>query len=272
VGNCNSKVFFLMKLEIKVFKFFYCLMFFLAVLPISATSAVLDWDTNNWPLPSLAQSYNVGGNNINISIGGDTTRLNTAGNPASPETNQHLNGGTTNEDALFIRTDFVATNEDIIITIDFTHPGGVSDLSFTFWDVDADIPQWNDELRVTAIANGVTVDPSSVSNGVTNSPIGTDGSIGDPADNNNAGNASADGNVTFTFNQTRITQVTIVYSNATTGTPGNQWISLHDLTFDIAPTITKAFSPNTMTVGDVSTLTLNLGNNDINADAYCKLG
>ena len=213
----------------------------------------------------FAQSYNVGGSNINISIGGDTARLNTTGNPASPETNQHLNGGTTNEDALFIRTDFVATNEDIIITIDFTHPGGVSDLSFTFWDVDADIPQWNDELRVTAIANGVTVDPSSVSNGVTNSPIGTDGSIGDPADNNNAGNASADGNVTFTFNQTRITQVTIVYSNATTGTPGNQWISLHDLTFDIAPTITKAFSPNTMTAGDVSTLTLNLGNNDINA-------
>ena len=240
-------------------------MLVIGAFPILATSAVLDWDANNWPLPSLAESYNVGGSNINIGISGNTGQLNTTGNPASPETNQHLNGGTTNEDALFIRTDFVATNEDITITINFTHPGGVSDLSFTFWDVDADIPQWNDEIRVNAIANGVTVNPSSVSDGVTNSPIGANGTIGDPADNNNAGNASADGNVTFTFNQTRITQVTIVYSNATTGTPGNQWISLHDITFDIAPTITKSFSPDAMTSGDVSTLTIDLDNNDTSA-------
>ncbi len=236
----------------------------LIVIPANVFSAVLDWDVNNWPLPSLAQTYNIGGSNINFTISGDTARLNTTGNPASPETNQYLTGGTTNEDALFIRTDFANTSEDITITIDFTHPGGVSDLSFTFWDVDADIPQWNDQLQVTAVADGLTVNPSSVSDGVTNSPIGSNGSIGDPADNNNAGNASADGNVTFTFNQTRITQVTIVYSNATTGTPGNQWISLHDLTFNIAPTVSKTFSPDTMTAGDVSTLTINLGNNDTN--------
>ncbi len=234
------------------------------VIPTTVFSAVLDWDVNNWPLPSLAQTYNVGGSNINVTISGNTAQLNTTGNPASPETSQYLTGGTVNEDALFIRTDFVNTSQNITVTIDFTHPGGVSDLSFTVWDVDADIPQWNDRLQVTAVAGGATVNPSSVSDGVTNSPIGANGSIGDPADNNNAANASSDGNVTFTFNQTRITQLTIVYTNATTGTPGNQWISLHDLTFDVAPTLTKLFSPDTMTVGDVSTLTINLGNNDTN--------
>ncbi len=245
-------------------KTIHCLFFLLLVLPLPVISAVLDWDVNNWPLPSLAQTYNVGGSNINISIGGATGQLNTGGNPASPETNQYLTGGTTNEDALFIRTDFTNSGQNVVITLDFTHPGGVGGLSFTFWDVDADIPQWNDRLQVTAVANSVTVNPTNVSDGITNSPIGANGSVGDPADNNNAANASADGNVTFTFNQTGITQVTIVYSNATTGNPGNQWISLHDLSFDIPPALTKSFSPDPITAGGVSTLTLNLSNNDSN--------
>jgi len=249
--------------KIGINKIFAVLLLILIVIPVNVFSAVLDWDVNNWPLPSLSQTYSVGGSNINIVIGGDTVQLNTTGNPASPETNQHLTGGTTNEDALFIRTDFVATSEDITITIDFTHLGGVSDLSFTLWDVDATSTQWIDQVQVTATAGGSAVNPSSISDGVTNIP-GVNTSTGFPI-TSNAANNSSDGNATFTFNQTNITQVVITYRNTTTGTPGNQWISLHDLTFDVAPTITKAFSPDTMTAGDVSTLTINLGNNDTNA-------
>lgn len=248
--------------KIEINKIFAVLLLILIVMPANVYSAVLDWDVNNWPLPSLSQTYNVGGSNINITIGGDTGQLNTTGNPASPETNQHLTGGTTNEDSLFIRTDFVLTNEDITITLDFAHPGGVSDLSFTFWDVDATSPQWIDQVQVTATAGGSTVNPSSISDGVTNNP-GVNTSTGFPI-SSNAANNSSDGNATFTFNQTNISQVVITYRNTTTGTPGNQWISLHDLTFDVAPTVSKAFSPDTMTVGDVSTLTINLGNNDVN--------
>lgn len=129
--------------------------------------------------------------------------------------------------------------------------------------MDADIPQWIDEVQVTAVAGGSIVNPSSTSAGATNTP-GINTSTGFPVDNNNADNDSSDGNATFTFNQTNITQVTIVYSNTTTGTPGNQWISIHDISFDIAPVITKQFSPSSITSGGVSRVTLNLNNTDTN--------
>ena len=182
--------------EIEINKIIVILLLVIIVMPANVFSAVLDWDANNWPIPSLAQTYNVGGSNINFTISGDTARLNTTGSPASPETNQHLTGGTTNEDALFIRTDFITTSEDVAITIDFTHPGGVSDLSFTFWDVDATSPQWIDQVQVTATAGGLTVNPSSISDGVTNNP-GVNTSTGFPI-SSNAANDSSDGNVTFT--------------------------------------------------------------------------
>jgi uncharacterized repeat protein (TIGR01451 family) len=254
-------------LKTKVFKFFVCFLVFSTLLPSSAISAVLDWDVHTWPapvggLPTLSRTYSVGGSNIGITISGNTNRLITTGNPVSPETNQYLTGGTTNQEALFIRTDFVNTGENIVITMNFSHPGGVSDLSFTVWDVDATSPQWIDRVQVTAIAGGSTVNPSSISDGVTNNP-GINTTTGFPT-NANAANNSADGNATFSFNQTNITQVRIVYSNVTTGTPGNQWISIHDLTFDVPPTVTKQFSPNPITAGGVSRLTINLGNNDTN--------
>ena len=242
------------------------LILFNAVSPIPAISAVLDWDTNAWPspvsgTPTLSQTYSVGGSNIDITFSGNTAQLVTTGSPISPETNQYLTGGTTNEDALFVRTDFVNTTQNVVITLDFSHPGGVSDLSFTVWDIDADEPQWVDQVQVTAIAGGSPVNPSSITDGVTNAP-GINTSTGSPIDNNNAANNSSDGNATFTFNQTGITQVTIVYSNVTPGTPGNQWISIHDISFDIPPTVTKQFSPDPITAGGVSTLTISLSNND----------
>jgi len=212
---------------VSAFKFIVLILF--STVSTNSVSAVLDWDANNWPTGSFAETFSVGGSDVNISITGDTGQLNTTGNPAAPEISQFLTGGLNPaEDALFIRTDFVNTGQDVTITLDFLHPGGVSDLSFTLWDVDADEPGWVDELRINAVANGVTVNPSNISNGVTNSPILPNGSIGDPVDDSNALNDTADGNVTFAFNQTGISQIVIVYSNATTGTPTNQWISLHD--------------------------------------------
>ncbi len=257
------------ELSTKVLHVLPFLILFNAVLPMSAISAVLDWDTNAWPspvggTPTLSQTYSVGGSNIDITFSGNTAQLVTTGSPIAPETNQYLTGGTTNQDALFVRTDFINTTQNIVMTLNFLHPGGVSGLNFTVWDIDADEPQWVDQVQVTALAGGTPVNPSSITDGVTNNP-GINNSTGFPTNNNNAANNSSDGNATFTFNQTNITQVTIVYSNVTTGTPGNQWISIHDISFDISPTVTKQFSPDPITAGAVSTLTITLGNNDTNS-------
>ena len=235
--------------------------------PMSAQAAILDWSANAWaPTGGLTETYSVGGSNVIFAFedldGGLTTTAD--GSPGSPETNIFQTGGT-GDTTLFIRTNFTDVfNDEITITIDFTHPGGVSDVSFSLFDMDAASPQWIDESIVTATNGTNTFDPSSIISSVSNQVIGTNTVRG----TSSAGNTSANGNATFTFNQTGITQITIVYSNATgTSQPPNhnQWISLHDITFDVPPTVTKQFSPSTITAGGVSTLTIDLGNNDTTA-------
>jgi len=239
----------------------------LVVVPANVFSAVLDWDdvTNTWaPTGSLTQTYNIGGSNITFTFSDPNSGLDTGGSPGAPETSIFQTGGT-GETTLFIRTNFADVfNDQIIVTIDFTHPGGVSDVSFSLFDMDATSPQWIDDAVITATDGTNTFNPSLITPSSANQVIGANTVRGTAG----SGNTSANGNAAFTFNQTGITQISIVYSNATaTSQPPthNQWISIHDISFDVAPTVTKAFSPDTVTVGDTSTLTINLGNNDVNA-------
>lgn len=236
----------------------------LGVVPANVFSAVLDWDAiaNAWaPTGSLTQTYNIGGSNTTITFSDPDSGLDTGGSPGAPETSIFQTGGT-GETTLFIRTNFVDVfNDQIVVTIDFTHPGGVSDVSFSLFDMDATSPQWIDDAVITATDGSNTFNPSLITPGTANQVIGTSTVRGTAA----SGNTSANGNAAITFNQIGITQISIVYSNATaTSQPPthNQWISIHDISFDVAPTVTKSFSPDIMTAGDVSTLTLNLGNND----------
>ncbi len=236
----------------------------LGVVPANVFSAVLDWDAvaNTWaPTGSLTQTYNIGGSNIIITFSDPDSGLDTGGSPGAPETSIFQTGGT-GETTLFIRTNFADVfNDQIVVTIDFTHPGGVSDVNFSLFDMDATSPQWIDDAVITATDGTNTFNPSLITPGIANQVIGTNTVRGTAA----SGNTSANGNAAITFNQTGITQISIVYSNATaTSQPPthNQWISIHDISFDVAPTVTKSFSPGIMTAGDVSTLTLNLGNND----------
>ncbi|TXT20760.1 MAG: hypothetical protein FD138_4158 [Planctomycetota bacterium] len=127
--------------------------------------AVLDWDTVDWTSGSLSQSFSVGGGTVSFSITGDTGDF-FSGSPDDDTTNS--GGLSPVQESVLFDMDFESQttigDEAVTVTIGFTHPGGVSNVSFTIFDVD--LSSWTDQIIVTA-NNGATINPSSVTVGST---------------------------------------------------------------------------------------------------------
>ena len=205
----------------------------------------LDWDAVSWPATTLGNSYAVGSGNVAIAISGDTGRF-LAGYPVD---NSSFNTGGLSpaQDSLHLYVDFTANTQQIVLTIDFTHPGGVSNVSFTLFDIDngSGTPRsFIDQVAAFATIGGVGGnDPTSLTlvGGGTTSLVDTDGdTTNDAARGNgtttNAGSASNAGNATFTFGQSGITRITLVYNNylgspGVSANPAGQAVSLHDISF-----------------------------------------
>lgn len=193
--------------------------------------AVLDWDTVDWTAGSLSQSFSVGGGTVSIGITGDTNRfINT-----TPDDNTTNTGGLSpTQQSLLLDMNFAAQttigDEAVTVTIGFSHTGGVSNVSFTIFDVD--LSTWTDQIIVTA-NNGATVNPSSVTVGSTVSFDGVNKVTGTASN----ASTSANGNATFTFSQSGITQITMVYQSGRLADPTEQYISLHDINFNVAPVL-----------------------------------
>lgn len=233
----------------------------------------LNWDTVTWPAGGLSQSYTIGSGDVSVTFNqsGDTPPGDTTAFISStPAIDQTSTGGLpSQEDTLFIRIDYgVGSINQAPIVVDFTHPGGVSNVSFTMFDLDADA--WVDEVEVTATDGTSTFNPSSVVDSTSNDNAfdGTNTVTGI----NNTDHTTDDGNATFTFNQSGITQLTILYRNAVTASnPAIQRIYLHDINFtypesDIA--IVKSHTGN-FTENQNGTYTLSVSNN---ASASTEVG
>ena len=246
-----------------------CMLFVWSInVAVADVATQLDWDTVTWPSGSLSQTYTIGSGDVSVRFNqptdtppGDTTAFIST----TPIIDQTATGGlSAQEDTLFIRIDYgVSSINQVPIVIDFTHPGGVSNVSFTLFDLDADA--WVDEVEVTATDGTNTFNPSSVADSTSNDNVfdGTNTVTGI----NNTDHATDDGNATFTFNQSGITQVTILYRNAVGVTnPAIQRVYLHDIDFtypesDLA--ITKSHS-NNFTENQIGVYTLSVSN-DVSA-------
>ena len=114
--------------------------------------------------------------------------------------------------------------QGFLITIDFSHPGGVSNVGFSIFDVDQgggsgfidEIVATSNQGTPTTTINGTrnTVVAAGIVRGTGNSPASQDF-----------------GNATFQFAQTGITQIQIYYKNA--GGQTTQGIALHDISFTV---------------------------------------
>ena len=204
-----------------------------------AAPVTLDWDTNPWPSTSpttLSHAVlGVGNGDVNITFSdpdGALVRFPGGGAPASPTTNATLNTPlNAGQQNLFIRATSNNGPGFITIRFDFTHPDGITDLSFRIYDIDADLSQWLDVLDVTgtALIGGGTLNPDSVTGSGSPSWSWTPGSSTITGAEPNQGNANDNGTATVTF-ATRITSFEIVYRNGTSPF-GNQWVGISDLTF-----------------------------------------
>ncbi|MFK7795791.1 MAG: DUF11 domain-containing protein [Gammaproteobacteria bacterium] len=218
----------------------------------------LDWDVLTWAAGSTSQTYTIGSGDVAISLNGptDTPAGDTSGLAnGSPFITDDLTGGLSPiQESLEINVDYPATSsQQIPIIIDFTHPGGVRDVSFSIFDLDRG--SWTDVVEVTATTDGINYfNPTTIvdnaannSNGV-NTVTGTGGSV-----------SSSNGTATFTFASSGITQIRIIYSNQNTAF---QWIALHDINFTyLEPdlSITKTHT-GVFNQGDIESYTLSVSN------------
>lgn len=185
----------------------------------------LDWDTSTWAAGSLTQSYGLGAGNVNVSVSGDVSRLTNN----TPELRQSPTGGLSPaQSSLVLEADYASGSEQVVISFGFTHSGGVRDLSFSVFDIDANAsgnPQ--DQITVTASDGSATFVPT-----ITPSTFNT---VVPPASLVGLANVnvnSPDGNGTFVFSDTGITTLTIIYRYpGTAGNPATQSFALHDITF-----------------------------------------
>jgi uncharacterized repeat protein (TIGR01451 family) len=218
----------------------------------------LNWDVLTWPAGSTSQTYTIGSGDVSISLNGptDTSPGDIAGLAnGSPFITNDLTGGLSPvQDSLEINVDYsVSSSQQIPIVIDFTHPGGVRDVSFSIFDLD--LGSWIDVVEVTATSDGINFfNPTAIADSAANSSdgvntvTGTSGSV-----------SSSNGTATFTFANSGITQIRIIYRNQTTAF---QWIALHDINFtylepdlSIIKTHTGVFNQ-----GDIESYTLRVSN------------
>jgi uncharacterized repeat protein (TIGR01451 family) len=153
---------------------------------------------------------------------------------------------------------------DVSTTV-ITMPGAVPGAQFKLFDVDFGSGSYADKVTVTGTFNGLPVTPT-MTNGISNYVVGNT-AIGDAG----ATDTTADGTVTVTF-ASAVDTITVVYGNHTTApaNPGNQWMSIHDITFckpQVALALTKvtavyddSVNPVFATPGNDVTYTIALSN------------
>ena len=235
-------------------------LFAAAVVLLSGSNArgvVLDWDTVTWTNGSLTNSYDIDpaneGNDVTVSVSGDTSRLGSeATGERTPALTTNVTGGLSPaQKTLTIFLDLTSTTQGVTLTVDFAafYPQGVENLSFSLFDIDfanesgngADFRDQVRSISATTIG-GATVWPTITTSGA-NRATGTGANqvvngIATAAD------STAAGNVLFDFGGAVITSFTFTYGSGDTkhSDPTNQHMGLHDITFTPVPEITPALT------------------------------
>jgi hypothetical protein len=224
---------------------FSLLLLALLVSPRVGQAVVLDWDTVTWS-GGMSQAFNIDSSNSNngstndvfISISGNTNRF-----AIAPTVNTNLTGGLSPvENGLFLNMDYTTRTESITVLVGLNYSGGVSNLTFTLFDVDRLVggsdSGYTDKISsiIGRGTNGAVVLPTITTN-AGNVVVGT-GSNAYVRGVSSISDTSGVGTVTFTFS-TAITNFSFTYGNETNApsNPGNQWITLYDISFDAKPKV-----------------------------------
>src|SRR5437870_222551 len=112
----------------------------------TASAVVLDWSTLSWTPGSLTNSYDVDpaspGNDVTVTIGGDTGQLQpslVSPNPQTPAITRAFDGGLgTSPKTLELALNLSNNSQFVTVTIDFSaqYASGVSNVSLQLFDID----------------------------------------------------------------------------------------------------------------------------------------
>ena len=235
--------------------------FFAAIAFSTAGHAVtLDWDGVTWTAGSLSNSYDIDpskpGNDITVTISGNTAQLqpkNTAPNPQTPALTNTLQGGLgTAENTLCLALNLTNQSQSVTVSVDFsaTYTLGVNNVSFSIFDIDfanSGGSNFQDQLRsIQAIdMNGNPVAATiTVSANNTLSGTGLTQMVTGIASGNDTGAGSGNSNVTISFGATAIKSFTFTYGSGsgTVADPTYQHIGIHDISFTAVPEVNPAWS------------------------------
>jgi hypothetical protein len=243
---------------------------FASGLDVRATT--LDWDNFLWTPGALSMTYyatndafantaatpglfygdsNNIGSSVTVSILGDTTRF--IGNGPTPGsysnvfapiiTNNVFMGGSGGQSTLTLIMNFATNRENISVAVKFNYSQGVSNVTYTLYDVDASVinsPRgFIDQIsNIYGTNSSGLVAPVAVFGSISNSVSGTGTNrvvIGlSPSDD-----PTNKGNVVVAFGTSTLNGLNFTYGNTTNakGDPDPQGISLYNITFSAKPKV-----------------------------------
>jgi hypothetical protein len=223
--------------------------------PFLATAAhaiTLDWDTVTWTAGTLSKSYDIdpakAGNDITVTVSGNTTQLTTelaSGNPMTPAITPDFQGGLgTAQNTLCIAVNFANQSQAITVTVDFSalYTSGVAGVSFTLFDIDFSAASGNnyqDQLLsiVATSIDGITQVAPTITTSANNtlSGAGLTQVVNGTVSTVDNGAGSGNGNVTISFGTTAIKSFTFTYGSGsgTVPDPTYQHVGIHDITFTL---------------------------------------
>ncbi len=222
-------------------------------LPGTASAVVLDWSALSWTPGSLSNSYDVDpaspGNDVTVTIGGDTGQLQpglVSPNPQTPAITRAFDGGLgTSPKTLELALDLSSNSQFVTVTISFSaqYAAGVSNVSLQLFDIDfnnAGGSTYQDVISSihatsttgTQIASTITGLGSNVSltgTGLTQVLRGTASTV-------DLGAGSDAGNATISFNASGISSITFTYDSGTMfANPTYQHIGIYNLDYSVVP-------------------------------------
>jgi len=218
-----------------------------------ASAVLVDWSGLNWPAGSLTNSYDVdpanAGNDVTVTISGDTGQLQpslVSGSPQTPAITRAFDGGLgTSPFTLELALNLTSNAQSVTFTLDFSalYAAGVSNVSFTLFDIDANNISGSTYQDVingihATSTTGTPIAPTitNVGSSVSLSGTGLSQVLTGQTSTTDLGAGSDAANATISFNTSNIASITFTYgSSSLFADPTYQHIGIYNIDYEVIP-------------------------------------
>ena len=247
------------------FQRFFLFLAFIAAFAQTSHAVTLDWDSQTWtnngdgtPAPN---SYEIDGTNTGTDVTITAAGNNGAvfqrdigpGTPQTPAVAQTFQGGlVATQNTLVLALNLANNTQSVTITLTFSpqYTAGISNLTFTLFDIDYANASGNTYQDQLTNIRGLSVDGTTwiaptITTSATNTLIGTGLTqvVNGTSSANDTGTNTGAGNVTISFGANAITAFQFTYgSGSAFANPTFQHVGLYDFTFTPVPEINPAWS------------------------------